>query len=282
MISIALSHLTQAPPTMALTNATIKQISGLHRKKNRQQTGWFVAEGDRIVREVLDQSRYVCAAVYAVEKWVKEQNMVGDPRVEVVTEKDLSRLSHLTTPNRALAVLQLPEISAELPAELPNGWSLYLDGVQSPANLGALLRIADWFGFHHVIGGPGTADLYNPKSIQASMGSFLRVAYRAATLADVRSAYADLPTFGADLRGDNIYSYAAPGAGVLVIGAEGPGVRPDTRLLIDHWLTIPRAPGREAESLNAAVAAGILAGGLTAAKLVYAHQYHSGLRGKLI
>ena len=219
------------------------------------------------MREVLDQSRYVCAAVYAVEKWVKEQNMVGDPRVEVVTEKDLSRLSHLTTPNRALAVLQLPEISAELPAELPNGWSLYLDGVQSPANLGALLRIADWFGFHHVIGGPGTADLYNPKSIQASMGSFLRVAYRAATLADVRSAYADLPTFGADLRGDNIYKYAAPGAGVLVIGAEGPGVRPDTRLLIDHWLTIPRAPGREAESLNAAVAAGILAGGLTAAKL---------------
>ena len=94
------------------------------------------------------------------------------------------------------------------------------------------------------------------------MGSFLRVDYRPGTLSDLVTAFPDLPTFGADLQGVNIYGYQAPPAGVLVIGAEGPGVRPTTRPLVQHWLTIPRAPGRNAESLNAAVAAGILAGNL--------------------
>ncbi len=176
-----------------------------------------------------------------------------------VTPRELGRISQLTTPNQVLAVVDLPEVA---PPVQDTGWSLYLDGVQSPSNLGALLRIADWFGFSRITGGPGTADLYNAKSIQASMGSFLRVEYRVGTLADVVAAAPDLPVFGADLEGQSIYALDPPPAGILVIGAEGPGIRPETRPHVGRWLTIPRAPGRDAESLNAAVAAGILCSSL--------------------
>lgn len=163
-------------------------------------------------------------------------------------------------------MVDLPEKDEELPADMAEGWSLYLDGVQSPSNLGALLRIADWFGFHHIVGGPGTADLYNSKSIQATMGSFLRVDYREGELPGIIERFPNLPTFGADLDGESIYSLEAPGAGLLVIGAEGPGVSKEARTQVQRWLTIPRAPGRKAESLNAAVAAGILCGGINAAR----------------
>lgn len=156
----------------------------------------------------------------------------------------------------------MPAHDPALPPDLADGWSLYLDGVQSPSNLGALLRIADWFGFSYVFGGPGTADLYNSKSIQASMGSFLRIVYREQFLEEVIRTSPDLPVFGADLAGENIYSITPPAAGVLVIGAEGPGIGAGTREQVNRWITIPRAPGRTAESLNAAVAAGILCSAL--------------------
>ncbi|MFT4686966.1 MAG: TrmH family RNA methyltransferase [Neolewinella sp.] len=146
---------------------------------------------------------------------------------------------------------------------MASGWSLYLDGVQSPSNLGALLRIADWFGFHHVIAGPGTADLYNSKSIQATMGSFLRIDFRKGELPDLTERFPELTVFGADLAGESVYRIEPPAAGILVIGAEGPGVSKAARTQVQKWLTIPRAPGREAESLNAAVAAGILCGRLS-------------------
>lgn len=179
-----------------------------------------------------------------------------------MTPKELARISQLTTPNQVLAVVDLPTQADALPAGLATGWSLYLDGVQSPSNLGALLRIADWFGFHHIIAGEGTADLYASKSIQATMGSFLRIDFRRGDLAEVTAAFPELPIFGADLDGENIYRVQAPPAGMLVIGAEGPGVSQGARTQVQRWLHIPRAAGREAESLNAAVAAGILCGGI--------------------
>lgn len=182
--------------------------------------------------------------------------------ITLVSPKELGRISQLRTPNQVLAVVDLPEVTQDLPQEMAASWSLYLDGVQSPSNLGALLRIADWFGFHHIIAGAGTADLYSSKSIQATMGSFLRIDFRQGTLSDVTTAFPDLPIFGADLSGENIYGLQAPEAGLLVIGAEGPGVSEAARTQVQRWLHIPRPPGREAESLNAAVAAGILCGGI--------------------
>ncbi|NJC27481.1 TrmH family RNA methyltransferase [Neolewinella antarctica] len=247
---------------MPISSGTIKFISSLRRKKVRQNYHKFTAEGGRIVGELLGQDRYRVEQVYAVENWVAEHGDSLRVPVTTVTEKELGRISQLTTPNQVLAVVATPEISEQLPTAMAAGWSLYLDGIQSPSNLGALLRIADWFGCQHVVGGPGTADLYNSKSIQASMGSFLRIDYREGHLSDITTTFPDLITFGADLDGENIYTLEAPDRGVLVIGAEGPGVGELARSQVQRWVTIPRGVGRRAESLNAAVAAGILVGGL--------------------
>ena len=200
--------------------------------------------------------------VYALEGWVAGQPEPPSVPLTVVTPKELGRISQLKTANQVLAVVDLPEQPEALPAAMETGWSLYLDGVQSPSNLGALLRIADWFGFQHIVAGPGTADLYAAKSIQATMGSFLRVDVRKGDLTEITERFPALTIFGADLAGENIYGLEPPNSGVLVIGAEGPGVSQAARARVQRWLTIPRAPGREAESLNAAVAAGILCGGL--------------------
>ncbi len=247
---------------MPLSSGTIKFISSLRQKKVRRNYHKFTAEGGRIVEELLKQSRYTVDHIYALEQWGEELPEPPTVPLTYVSPKELSRISQLTTPNQVLAVVDLPTSSDLLPPEMATGWSLYLDGIQSPSNLGALLRIADWFGFYHVIGGPGTADLYNSKSIQASMGSFLRVDYRTGNLEDIINTFPDLPTFGADLRGESIHTLKAPDAGVLIIGAEGPGISEGARTQVQRWLTIPPAPGREAESLNAAVAAGILCSGI--------------------
>ncbi|MFT7121882.1 MAG: TrmH family RNA methyltransferase [Neolewinella sp.] len=247
---------------MPLSSNTIKFISSLRQKKIRRNYHKFTVEGGRIVGELLQQSRYKVDHVYALEGWVADLPGPLSVPLTVVTLKELSRISQLTSPNQVLAVVDLPEDNTELLPAMADGWSLFLDGVQSPSNLGALLRIADWFGFHHIIGGPGTADLYNSKSIQATMGSFLRVDFRQGELSEITRRFPDLPTFGADLDGENIYGLKAPATGLLVIGAEGPGVSQGARTQVQRWLTIPRAPGRAAESLNAAVAAGILCGSI--------------------
>ncbi|WP_168797572.1 TrmH family RNA methyltransferase [Neolewinella litorea] len=247
---------------MPISSGTIKFISSLRQKKVRQNYHKFTAEGGRIVGELLRQERYRVDHVYALESWVHNVDPKSNVPLTQVSPRELSRMSQLTTPNQVLAVVDIPAGPDPLPDDLDTGWSLYLDGLQSPSNLGALLRIADWFGFSNVFGGPGTADLYNAKSIQASMGSFLRVDYREMTLEAITAPFPGLTVFGADLVGENVHRIDPPGAGLLVIGAEGPGIREETRERINRWLTIPQAPGRSAESLNAAVAAGILCSAL--------------------
>ena len=247
---------------MPIPSGTIKFISSLRQKKVRQNYHKFVAEGPRIVAELLRQDRYPVDHLYALPAWLQQAPEPKGVPTTAVTPKELGRISQLATPHQVLAVVDVPQPTSGLPPDLANSWSLYLDGIQSPSNLGALLRIADWFDFPYVFGGPGTADLYNSKSIQASMGSFLRVQYREAELHTLTQAFPDLPVFGADLDGENIYHVTPPPAGILVIGAEGPGIRAGTQVQINRRVTIPRAAGRTTESLNAAVAAGILCSAL--------------------
>ena len=215
-----------------------------------------------MVAELLRQDRYPVDHLYALPTWLQQAaEPIGVPTT-AVTPKELGRISQLATPHQVLAVVDVPRPAFSLPADLASSWSLYLDGIQSPSNLGALLRIADWFDFPYVFGGPGTADVYNPKSIQASMGSFLRVQHRELELTTLTAGFPDLPVIGADLDGENIYHVTPPPAGILVLGAEGPGIRAGTQVQINRWVTIPRAAGRATESLNAAVAAGILCSAL--------------------
>lgn len=195
-------------------------------------------------------------SVFAVADWQPPAGYTGE--VTRVSARELGQLSQLKTPNQVLLVLE-PRVLTPLPDDWTDTWSLYLDGMQAPGNLGAILRIADWFGIRHVFGGPGTADLYNAKTLQAAMGSFLRVEYREIDLPEL---LAQAPTrstvWGATAEGENIFTTARPAAGLLVIGNEGQGIRPEVTRLVNRWLSIPRAENGGAESLNAAVATGIL------------------------
>ena len=170
--------------------------------------------------ELLRQERYPVTALYATADYEPPVTLPPGLELTVVSPKELGRISQLTTPNQVLAVVEQLPAEERLPYAIADGWSLYLDGIQSPSNLGALLRIADWFGFGHVLLGPGTADLYNAKTIQASMGSFLRIDARPATLADVADRFPDLPRLAADLRGENCFTFTPP-------ATDGPGEFPN-------------------------------------------------------
>jgi TrmH family RNA methyltransferase len=243
---------------MPISSGTIKFISSLRQKKVRRSYRKFVVEGPRMVAELLAQQRYGTEEVYGLADAGAELTLPPGVAFTEVSERELGRMSQLTTPHRVLAVASLPAGETGVPDDLADHWSLYLDGVQSPSNLGAILRIADWFGFPYVFGGAGTADLYNPKSLQASMGSFLRVDYRKVELADLVDRFPELAIYGADLEGESIYEFTPPTTGILVVGAEGAGIRARTQVQVSGKLHIPRAPGRDAESLNVAVATGIL------------------------
>lgn len=244
---------------MALSRNTIKWVRSLHQKKFRQKYNKFIAEGDKIVRELLVQDRFPVVELYALPDWLSAYS-AGLPDLsfapQVVNEKELGQISQLRSPNQVLAVVDTPPWPTP---DYSSAWGLYLDGIQDPGNLGAILRIADWFAFDYVIGGPGTVEPFNSKVIQASMGAFLRVVFLETTLDAIRRAAPDLPFLAATMDGASVFSTELPRHGLLLVGNEGNGLGTESLSLATHRIGIPRAQGGGAESLNASVATGILA-----------------------
>ena len=244
---------------MSLSKSDVKYVKSLGIKKYRQKYNKFVVEGDKMVHELLKQERFSIESLFALPAWLDKVAADARRRAdrwEAVNEQQLAQLSLLSSPHQALAVVDIPASTGCLLPE--DGWSLYLDGLQDPANLGAILRVADWFGMHNVVLGPGTVDLYNPKTIQASMGSFLRVSCPECSLREIATRQPALVRLGGDAAGGSIFDLTLPAAGILVIGREGSGLREDTLEDIQQLVNIPPGKGGGAESLNAAVAAGIL------------------------
>jgi TrmH family RNA methyltransferase len=229
-----------------LSKKVIKDIQSLALKKNRDESGLFVAEGPKIVEELLKATPQNVKAIYATAAWAADKD-----DVEVVTEVELSKISGLKTPNQVVAVVQ--KMENRLPDSA--GFVLYLDAIQDPGNFGTIIRIADWFGISNIVCSSGCADLYNPKVVQSTMASIARV-----------NVYTDesdnwlqqqkVPVFAASLQGDNLYQLPKTGNGILIIGNESKGIRPELMQLATTLVTIPRRG--QAESLNAAVATGIL------------------------
>ena len=247
---------------MNLSKAKAAWISSLQIKKFRLKNHKFVVEGDKIVQELLRTPAWEVAELYALPAWLTAHTDLLQGRgilVAAVSEEELKKISAHPTPNHAVAVVT-PQKMAPRREVLCSDLSLFLDGIQDPGNLGAILRSADWFGIAHVFLGPGTVDLFNPKVIQASMGAFLRLCVQERELADLRGDYPELTLVGADLEGQDVFAYHRPTVGglLLVVGNEGNGISNANRGLLDAYLTIPAAKGGGAESLNAAVAAGIL------------------------
>lgn len=229
-----------------LSKNVIKDIQSLGLKKHREETGLFVAEGPKVVAELLAVAPDKIRQVFALADWAGNQ-----PGVQTITEAELEKISSLKTPNQVVAVMEQWE------SEEPDatGFMLYLDAVQDPGNFGTILRIADWFGVKDVVCSVGCADVYNPKVVQATMASIARVNVwydRSDQWLQKQSA----PVYAATLHGEDLSSFPIVDVGILMIGNESKGIRPDLLALATKPVTIPRKGG--AESLNAAVATGII------------------------
>ncbi len=240
-----------------LTQAQSKRIRALHTKKARQAEGLFLAEGRKVVQELAAdpawQVRQYVLLAGINEPWAAKVKAAARPgQLAEVPQAELDRLTTLQTNTEALAVV---EAKAWPPfAYQPGSLVLALDGIRDPGNLGTIIRLADWFGVQDVLCSADTCEWQNPKVIQASMGSFLRVRVHYGALPQM---LADVPAvYGALL--DGLPSYALPGPmqGALLIGSESHGIRPEALPCITQALTIPRFG--QAESLNAAQAAGLL------------------------
>lgn len=238
-----------------LSKNEVKYIQSLKAKKQRLEAGAFVAEGHKTVLELLAHQRWTVQALYGTDEFLQSipQKLLLPPKTVVVSQAELERISFLQTPQSCLAVVALP---ASTPALFPaTAWSLLLDDIQDPGNLGTIIRIADWFGIEHIFATEHTADVFNPKVVQASMGSFLRVMVHYGPcetwLNQQRPA-----CYIADMHGSNVWQLQQPTPGVLVIGNEGNGVSENIAAFATETISIPKLGA--AESLNAGVATGIL------------------------
>ena len=232
-----------------ITKKEIKYIQSLYHKKTRDEEGLFIAEGPKMIAELL-HAAYPVKALYATSDWIA--NNPGRQAIEVAPQ-DLQKMSQLQTPHQVLALVQQKKQGALSP--LQGQITLALDTLQDPGNLGTIIRIADWFGIAQIVASPNTADVYNSKVLQATMGSFLRVNIFYTPL-HAFLAQADVPVFGALLNGVNIHTVPKPQEAVLVIGNESRGINDTLMPYITKPVTIPRLGN--AESLNAAVATGII------------------------
>lgn len=241
-----------------------KNLRALHRKKERQQQGLFLVEGEKVVAELL-QSNWRVEQLFATEKFLTDYQALlthaAFPIIECSAES-LSAVSTLRTNNAALAVVQAPEAPTQPPwfeqESMPTRWTLALDDINDPGNLGSLLRIADWYGIRDVVCSPHTVEHTNPKVITASKGSFLRVNVHALPLdAFFHDLPPHTPVLGAFLEGESIHTLApTPQGGVILLGSEAQGIADVHEQHVTRKITIPSYG--DAESLNVSVAAAII------------------------
>lgn len=210
-----------------------------------------MAEGYKSVSEFIEAGYQIETVYHTVSADAKLHNLSKKINFQEITEAELQKISGLTTPQQVLAVVHLPEWPKLSPEALKNKFSLVLDGIQDPGNLGTIIRTADWFGISQIICSEDTVDAYNPKVVQATMGSLARIKIYYTDLETLLPAL-NLPMFGAMLDGDNIYTADFGSEGLILMGNEGNGIRPNIQPLITQAITIPRVG--EAESLNVSIA----------------------------
>lgn len=228
-----------------------KYIRQLEQKKYRKREGCFVAEGTKVVGDLL--KRYQPLALYATESWDAPKG-VG---YTLVSEEELQRVSFQQHPQQVLAIFPIPQPTD--PVSLRGSLTLALDGVQDPGNLGTIIRIADWFGIDTIICSEDTADAWNPKVIQATMGSIARVNVIYANLLELLDTLpSDYPVYGTFLDGENIYTQTLSDEGLIIMGNEGNGISDAVKAKVNRRLLIPDFhQGDTADSLNVAIATAI-------------------------
>lgn len=242
-----------------LSKAKLAEIRALHQKKQREQSRLFIAEGLKTVLEILREKPHIIAEVFALPEFIQSQGRLLselNTTVYEVRPSELQRISLQESPNQVMAICTM-QSSEDLRYDFNKQFSLYLDDIRDPGNFGTLLRIASWFGIKKVFCSPECCELYNPKAIQASMGAFLRVEVIYCKLQDLITENRISFIYGAVLKGNNLYREKL-GPGLILIGNEARGISTEHLQSVNKPITIPAAAGNGTESLNAAVAAGII------------------------
>ena len=241
-----------------LHRSRVKDIQSLAHKKSREETGLYVVEGPKMVSELLHWKPASLRSIYATSSWISvhEQDLDESARLVLtcVTDDELSSISFLQTPTQVLAVAEKPTMDE--PLNLNGRITLLLDTIQDPGNMGTILRTADWFGIDQVICSPDSADIFNPKVVQATMGAVFRIRVHVLDPLSVVDQLGTVPLICSALEGDNLFSCAPLNEAVIVIGNESRGASPALMSRASRRITIPRYG--HAESLNAAVATGII------------------------
>lgn len=242
-----------------------KLIRLLASKKHRDELGLFIAEGPKVVGDLLGHVE--AHLIFATPDWLEANaallSRFGADEIIEVTQQELERISLLKTPRDVFAVMRRPNTDAPL-AELAriarNELTLALDGVQDPGNLGTIIRLADWFGIGHIFCSPDSADAFSPKTIMATMGAIARVEVHYADLnALLRACTTEVPVYGTFLDGTDIYAQELSPNGIIVMGNEGKGISAEVAQHINRRLFIPSFPADRptSESLNVAIATAI-------------------------
>ena len=242
-----------------LTKNTIKQIASLRQQKFRKELGLFVVEGRKMVEELI-HSDFETVGLYATEAFIDSYPAFAD--TEPVSEVQMEQMSGQDTPPGILAVVRIPQ-QGEI--RTTSRLVLALDGIANPGNMGTLIRTAEWFGIHEVVCSQDCVELWNPKTVQATMGSLFRVKVWKTDLAVfLRQAQSEgKAIYGALLEGENLFQMHGKPEGILVIGSESHGIRSEVLPFITHPITIPRVGGSATESLNAAIAGAIIIAEMT-------------------
>ena len=243
---------------MTLSKNKIKYIHSLELKKNRKAEHVFLAEGPKLVGDLL--GHFPCRFLAGTAEWFSSAPSIQAEEMVEVTEEELARASLLKTPQQVLGVFGQRDEAMD-PAILSHSLCLALDGVQDPGNLGTIVRLADWFGIEHIFCSPDTVDIYNPKTIQATMGGIARVKLHYTSLPEmITNLDISIPVYGTFLDGKDMYKQPLSGNGLIVMGNEGKGISPEVSALINRKLYIPNSPaGRDtSESLNVAIATAIV------------------------
>lgn len=249
-----------------LSKNKIKLIKSLEKKKFRIENGLFVAEGPKLVEELLTVWKpvYVCS----IDAWMQQNKQyLNGVETDTITNEELERVSFLKTPQQVLALFRLPSDTYKksdnyensLAAIAENELCIVLDGIQDPGNIGTIIRLADWFGIEHVFCSPETSDIFAPKAIQATMGAIARVKVNYTPLVE-SLAECKAPLYGTHLDGENIYEKTLTKNGVIIMGNEGNGVSAEVSKLVTSRLYIPPYPTdrEKVESLNVAIATAIV------------------------
>ncbi|HEY4876322.1 MAG TPA: RNA methyltransferase [Puia sp.] len=247
-----------------LVKSQVKYIQSLGQKKFRDEDGSFIAEGVKIINELLFTPNTSLIRLFATENWNETNKAVIKDlpdKLTLVKESELERISFLQTPNQVVGIFKKPVFKS---ADIEKTITLLLDEIQDPGNLGTIIRTADWFNIKKIFCSKESADAFNPKVVQSTMGSIARVEVMHADLQTILDNHPDMPLYAATLQGENIFETKKISKGFILIGNESKGIKPELLKSSVHQITIPKLGN--AESLNAAVAAGIVMSSLASSK----------------